>query len=347
MSFAYDEITSQPESWRATIPAVREQWDRITSSLAVAPETHFLFIGSGSSLYISQVAAQSVQEITGLVAAAIPSSDVFLSAGSTVPRGVPVVAFVISRSGRTSEALRAAEYVRDHCPNVTTVGVTCYPESELEQRVEHVIVLPHAAEQSVVMTRSFSSMLIALQTVGALVAGDAALLDELPQLPDLLEACLPRCEEFGRTLGTDLERTQFIFLGLGPNYGIGQEATLKLKEMTQTVCEGYGPLEFRHGPISVVDDSTAVVVVEGERERAYLPELETELKQLGARVAVVAPFQSSNADVALHLPGNVGDVSRCALYLPALQFIAYHRALALGLDPDRPRHLTQVVELSA
>jgi glucosamine--fructose-6-phosphate aminotransferase (isomerizing) len=347
MSFAYDEITSQPATWRAVLPAAREQWDRIAPELHLSPETHFLFVGSGSSLYISQVAARSMQEATGRVSIAVPSSDVFLSAASTVPRDVGAIALLISRSGRTSEALIAADYLREHCPNVTPIGVTCHPGSELETRVKHTLVFPQAAERSVVMTRSFSSMVLALQAVAGMIAGDASLLEELSRLPDLLEASLSQYEEFGRTVGSDLDSRQFIFLGLGLRYGIAQEATLKLKEMTQTVCEGYGPLEFRHGPISVVDDRTTVVLIEGERERAYLPDLERQLKGRGARVAAIAPFPPGTADLALRLPGDVGGVARSILYLPALQLVAYYRALALGLDPDQPRNLTQVVELSA
>ena len=36
---------------------------------------------------------------------------------------------------------------------------------------------------------------------------------------------------------------------------------------------------------------------------------------------------------------------RGLLYLPVLQRMAYHRAMAKGLDPDRPNNLTAVVEL--
>lgn len=99
MSHTYDEIKNQPAAWRLTIPTVVDWWRRISASLAIDERTHFLFVGSGSSLYISQVAAQVMQEATRHVSSAVPSSDVFLSTGSTVPQGVPVIAFVISRSG--------------------------------------------------------------------------------------------------------------------------------------------------------------------------------------------------------------------------------------------------------
>src|SRR5437588_2828046 len=118
MSTTYDEIMGQPQAWQQTIATVQDQWMRIAPSLAMDPHTHCLFLGSGSSLYLGQTAAQVMQEVTGLVSTAVPSSDVFLSASSTVPRDERVIAFVVSRSGQTSEALMAAEYLREECPNV-------------------------------------------------------------------------------------------------------------------------------------------------------------------------------------------------------------------------------------
>lgn len=347
MSTTYEEIKNQPNAWRTTIAATRDQWQQMASSVTIEPHTHFLFVGSGSSLYISQIAAQVAQEVTGHVSIAVPSSDVFLSAASTVPRTAPVVAFVISRSGKTSEALIAADYLREHCANVTLVGVTCSTDSEIVRRTHSALVLPHAEERSVVMTQSFTSMLLALQVVAALIAGEEALVNELSQAPSELESRFTQYEAFARAIGEETQRRQFIFLGLGPNYGVAQEGTLKLKEMTQTVCEAYGPLEFRHGPISVVDTATTIVLIEGEREHSYLGALESELKQHGALVAAIAPYEPKDADHWLQLPTSARDAVRALLTVPALQLVAYRRALALNLDPDAPRNLTQVVELSA
>jgi len=64
----------------------------------------------------------------------------------------------------------AARYLRDRYPHIIPVAVTCYHGTELERAAGRAIVLPHAAERSVVMTQSFTSMLIALQVVAALLA---------------------------------------------------------------------------------------------------------------------------------------------------------------------------------
>ncbi len=242
--------------------------------------------------------------------------------------------------------MAADHLLTHHAENVQVMGITCNSGTQLAGRVRHTIELPHATEMSVVMTQSYTNMLLALQIVAALIAEHATLLNQLTRLPDLLEAELPGYESFARDIGNNLELDQFIYLGLGPNYGLAQEATLKLKEMTQTPCEAYNPLEFRHGPISIVRPGTVVVLLEGEREREYVSAVETDLRRYGAYVAALAPYATGNADRAILLPSDLADVARCVLYLPPLQLIAYYRAHALGLDPDQPRNLSQVVVLS-
>jgi glucosamine--fructose-6-phosphate aminotransferase (isomerizing) len=152
-------------------------------------------------------------------------------------------------------------------------------------------------------------------------------------------------EAFGEALGADAALEPIVYLGLGPNHGLAQEATLKLKEMTQVACEAYGPLEFRHGPISIVEPGSAVVVLGGTRDEAYLPALEHDLARHGAHVARISPHPSERAGTAVLLPPGLSDVARGPLYMPPVQLLAYHRARAVGLNPDEPRNLDQVVVL--
>ncbi|MEJ7653545.1 MAG: SIS domain-containing protein [Chloroflexia bacterium] len=149
-------------------------------------------------------------------------------------------------------------------------------------------------------------------------------------------------EWFGRRLA-NLTQRHFVYLGLGIKHGLAQEATLKLKETTQTPCEAYSTLEFRHGPISIIEPGVAVVILGGMREQYYLPSLMADVREYGGYVAALAPYETEHTDHALQLPEGLSDVARAILYMPALQFLAYYRALAVGLDPDQPRNLNQVV----
>lgn len=344
MSHTYREIVSQPETWEHTLEATAAGWEPARRALGFTGEEHFLLVGSGTSLYLAQSAAHVMQERTGRPAVAVPASEVFLSPASTVPAGVPLVAFVLSRSGSTSEAVLAARHLREHVPAARVVTVSCRRDSELAGQAHLAIELPEAAERSVVMTRSFTSMLLALGLVAATIADDGDAVRELERLPGLARDGMAEAEAFAARLGEDTDLDSFVYLGLGPNHGLAQEATLKLKEMTQVPCEAYSPLEFRHGPISIIERGSAVVLLGGTREEDYLPALERELSGHGAHVARISPH-ASEADSSLLLPPGLSDITRGPLYLPPVQLLAYHRARALGLNPDEPRNLDQVVVL--
>ena len=350
-SHAHAEILSQPDTWDATIDAVAGQWRGIVRQ--IPPElwtdhpTHALFVGCGTSYYLAQTAAHVFQEMTGLVSRAVPGSEIVLSPASTLPGGYPVVAFVFSRSGASSEAVMAARYLSGLGGEVHTVGITCTPGSELVQATRYAIELPHADERSVVMTRSFTNMLLAITMVATTLGLREDLAHQVLKLPGLLRTRLDEMATFAQTLADRLDLTRVIYLGLGPYYGLAEEATLKLKEMTQVDCEPYNPLEFRHGAISMVGEDTLVVLLQGLRERAYMADLEADLKRYGATVATIGPYPSDHADCAIVLPAGLDDVTRALLYLPAVQLLANQRAVAMGLDPDAPRQLGKVVRLDA
>jgi glucosamine--fructose-6-phosphate aminotransferase (isomerizing) len=74
-----------------------------------------------------------------------------------------------------------------------------------------------------------------------------------------------------------------------------------------------------------------------------------DMHALGARTLAIVEDASAFADWrpdhVIELHSGLGEWARGALYLPPLQRLAYHRAVAKGLNPDRPTHLTAVVEL--
>lgn len=345
MSHTYQEIGNQPHAWRETITDIPQQWSTISNQIEIKSITHALFMGSGTSLYIAQSAAKCFMEVTGITSTAIPTSEAFLSPASSVPANGQVVAFIISRSGTTTEALLAVRHLRENWSNVVTIGVTCNEGTDLETVSHHCLTLPIAHEVSVVMTQSFTTLLLALQVVASIIADDATLQAELGRLPDAFEHFLADTETLAQTIGELPDVGMFIYLGLGPYHGLAEEGTLKLKEMTQTPCEAYNPLEFRHGPISIVDDRTVVLLLEGDREAAYMEAVERDLQRHGAQLVAIGPRASNLAEYALVVGTGFSDLARSVLYMPFAQLLGYYKAVASGLDPDAPRNLNSVVVL--
>ncbi|MGE5559436.1 MAG: SIS domain-containing protein [Chloroflexota bacterium] len=336
------ELSDQPRAWARTIACVAEQVEQLRPLLA----GQAVFTGCGSSYFLAIAAARVHQQVTGRPATAIPASELFLAADSALPSGQrgPLVAF--SRSGDTTETLRAAAYYRDRGLG-PVIGVTANAESPLARDTSAAIVLPWADDRSIVMTRGFTSMLLASWLASAHLAGDQAFLTELGRLPGEAVTVLDQARPLASGLGRNLGLGRFIYLGLAEQYGLAREAMLKMKEMTQVASEAYSPLEFRHGPISVVDDSTLVVLFSTERGADYYRALLSDVRRCGGQtLAVGLPVAPDVANFTLPLGGELSDRGRGLLAMLFMQLLALERALALGRNPEQPQNLTRVVELT-
>jgi glucosamine--fructose-6-phosphate aminotransferase (isomerizing) len=160
------------------------------------------------------------------------------------------------------------------------------------------------------------------------------------KLPDIGDRLIGRYESFAKEIGENLGFDRVYFLGSGIRYGLACEANLKMKEMTLTHSEPFHFLEFRHGPMSMVNESTLVVGLLSDSNRVHEAKVLSEMEGLGGTVAGLG---ESDADISFQ--SMVPDEVRGVLYLPILQLMAFYRSLAKGLDPDRPAHLTAVVKL--
>ena len=143
----------------------------------------WLFVGCGTSLYLADAAATSWTLLTGESTRAVPASEVLLYPALTRLDGPDVRAVVISRSGRTSEAVRAAHVLRKEL-HIPIVGITCAENSALEAACDFTLVLRPADEKSMVMTRSFTSMLISLQWLAAEHAGNTEFVQSLETMAE-------------------------------------------------------------------------------------------------------------------------------------------------------------------
>ncbi len=362
-----NEIRSQPQSWAAILPAAREQADAWRAFLSGAGAAQILLFGCGSTYYLALTAAAVLQAALGQTARGVPSSEILFNGDAWLPRwGAPSVRGVaISRSGTTTETLRAAEALAAQ-GKTRLAAVTCYHDTPLERLCSPVLVSPEGYEQSIAQTRSVGSMLVGCLAIAghcgtsgrfaggspgsadAEPAGDGALLAALEALPPLGEQLLRQGDGLAAALGGDRSIERVFFLGSGPRYGLACEGMLKMKEMSLTDSEAYHFLEFRHGPKSMVDDATLVVGLLSDAARAAEVQVLREMKGLGARLLVLGETAEGLgwADHVVPFESGLPEVARLPLYLPVLQLLAYYRSVSKGLDPDAPRNLDAVVELT-
>jgi glucosamine--fructose-6-phosphate aminotransferase (isomerizing) len=337
-----DEIWSQPETWRLALEALESHTAGAPPPLAEYDVV--LFTGCGSTYYLSQWAARQGQILHGVPCLAVPASDLLLYPDAVLPRGRRTLLVAVSRSGETTETLRAVEAFRAEGRG-DTVAVTCYPERLLAQRTTWTLGVPVAQEQSVVQTRSFTSMLLAVAwwIGGQRPAGVAS------KLVAAGTGLLKAWDDVARRWASDSSLHRFLYLGSGPFFGLASEGMLKIKEMSLAHSEAYHFPEIRHGPMALMHGSSLVIGLIGDEGHASAVHVLQDMRSLGAHTAALSEADSSElraaVDIDIPLESGLPPLWRAPLYLPFLQLLAYHRALAQGQDPDRPTHLSPVVVL--
>ncbi len=342
-----EEINSQPRIWESVINS-NLSLNGTTSELIKTSAGHnFGFIGSGTSYYLSLSAAAMWKAITGGQAQAIPSADVMFYSDLYVSPGGIDSAVLISRSGTTSEILLAGEMLEKYKTN--RISLTCRAGSSLSQMGEYRYLIDNADEKSVVMTRSFTSMLLQIQILAARYSGNQAFFDQLATLPAIGATIMKKYEGLATDIISANNFTKFIYLGHGPHFGLASEGMLKVKEMSVANSEAYHSLEYRHGPMSLVDDNTLIIYLLSDQTGDAETKLIGEMNALGGKSLVICETANAHvrahADYIVELNSGVEENARLVLALPILQILAYENALKKGMEPDEPRNLTQVVTL--
>jgi len=376
------EITAQGESWAGGLRAAEAVSADELAALMGAARGGVLLMGCGSTHYLAQCLAPWVVEVLGVPARAVPSSELALGAQWTLAPGQRPLVVALSRSGQTSETVMAVRVAKERGCRIA--AVTCYAESELAAEADVTVALPEGQERSFAQTRSFAGMLVATQMLvarmGIATSSDSSpvrrevtptpgpspkdlgrgeivtpergaatgLIEELRRLPELAMPAVAAADALAqRWANQGWDRVSY--LGSGWRYGLAGEAMIKMKEMALATAEAFHAMEFRHGPMALVDERHLVVALLSEAMGRYEEGVLADLCRRGARVVALGPHQPVyGEDYAAWLPVGSGlsELARPVLYLPFLQLLAYHRAMAAGQDPDRPRNVVMAIRLT-
>jgi glutamine---fructose-6-phosphate transaminase (isomerizing) len=338
---------SSPGVWAACLRDLEEhgRYEKALDPLGKAEE--WIFVGCGSSYSVAQAAAWSWTALTGMRAKAVPASELLIYPDQILGKAKcqPVL---ISRSGRTTEMVRVAEDLEGK-RGIRTLAICCARGERLEQIVTSTLSLPAADEQSAVMTRSCTSMLLGLQGLAARFAKQEAFLEALRRMPAGAEGALaewrPRLEKFVQSREFD----DCVFLAQGPFTGLASEGQMKVTEMACAYAQVFHTLEFRHGPKSIVSPKTLLTFFLAEGPGTAEQDVLAEMKELGATTLVIANRAGDSvrqaADLLIDLKLEVPEEARLAACLLPAQLLGLYLGLKRGYDPDQPPNLGRAVEL--
>jgi glutamine---fructose-6-phosphate transaminase (isomerizing) len=342
------EILSQPEVWRDALRALQENGSLQAALEETGSRTHWLFLGCGTSFYLAEAAAASWTLLAGQPARALPASELLLFPELALPCSDGLQAVVISRSGRTSEALRAASLLsREY--RVPTLGVTCACGSPLEDACDLTIRISSADEESTVMTRSFTCMLLALQNLAGRKAADLSFPAALDLMAGHFSCQIHTLADRIEAFVAEQTFAHYVFLGQGPFHGIAREAALKVTEMSCSYGQAYHTLEFRHGPKAIAGPDTCFTFFLSETGNQAETEVLSEMKELGGVIVAICNRASDNlrssGDFVFELGLAAPELVTLAPFAVPAQLLGFYTGIKKGLNPDHPRNLSRVVIL--
>jgi tagatose-6-phosphate ketose/aldose isomerase len=293
-----------------------------------------LFTGAGTSAYAASAAA-SVSSHAG----AVPTTDLLIDPARHIA-GIDVLVS-LARSGQSPESAAVVETVRRLRPEIFQLAITCNPDSALSRAsIDHAVLLdPRTNDRSLVMTSSFSNLVLAGH---CLLDPDAAAAG-VRDASNRAEAMLATIDQACRAAASRVH-DRLVVLSSSPLQGWAQEARLKALEMTAgafaVMAETF--LGLRHGPMSFVRDDTLVLCLlsSDPLRRLYERDLLGELraKKIGHLVGIAGPdapeglFDAVIPAIAFSLP----DALRTPYEIIAPQLLGYHLSRAKGFDPDNP-----------
>lgn len=333
------EISQQPALWTGLLAefedkgAVLQGW---LSTILQQSNVRIIFTGAGTSAYIGQALSAYVQSrlANGQQAQSIATTDLVSHPELYLAGDAPVLLISYARSGNSPESVAAADLVKQLHPHSYHLVISCNADGELAQRAQQdkqarLWLMPDGShDQSFAMTSSYSCMMLA--TLLLFGAQSEPVIRMIEQSTLLLQQKVSVLRQWAQQ-----PCQRMVFLGSGPLQAVARELALKYLELTAGKLTSFyeTSLGFRHGPKSLVDAHTQIVVLDAQQpySRRYDLDLHHELCQDQQALSVQL---CSELLAAERMPDE--DIWLCFPYAICGQVLAFYKAIELQVSPDNP-----------
>ncbi|MFD6533688.1 glutamine--fructose-6-phosphate transaminase (isomerizing) [Streptomyces sp. NPDC060184] len=303
-------------------------------------------LGCGTSYHAGQIGAQLIEELARIPADAEPASE-FRYRNPVVDPDTLYVA--VSQSGETYDVLAAVQELKRKGARV--LGVVNVVGSAIAREADGGTYVHAGPEVCVVSTKCFTNTVVAFALLALhlgrirdlSVADGKRIIAGLRRLPEQISEILANEDEIKRLAAEYADAKSMMFIGRVRGYPVAREASLKLKEVSYIHAEAYPASELKHGPLALIEPAMPTVAIVPdddllEKNRAAMEEI----KARSGRILAVAHQVQEKADHTIVVPKNENELDPILMGIP-LQLFAYHTALAMGRDIDKPRNLAKSV----
>jgi len=332
----FREAAAAPAAVRSQLQGNRDLVERLGEVVRNMAPRVVVTCARGSSDHAATFARYLIETRTGLLASSAAPSISSVYASKADLEGVLFIA--ISQSGASPDLLAAAGAARD--AGALVIALVNAEDSPLARTAHHAIPLRAGVETSVAATKSYIASLAAIVDLVASWTQDRELHLALEQAPDQL--VLAWQLDWGAATEHLRSASSLFVIGRGLGLGIAQEAALKLKETCGLHAEAFSAAELRHGPMALVRAGFPIFAfLQNDETREGVEALARELSAVGADVLVAG----AEVPGAVTLPTlRAHSAIEPLLMIQSFYRLANALAVARGLDPDRPPHLSKVTE---
>jgi len=336
--FMLKEILEESQSLRRAL--MQDQKQVMEMAMDILRAKQVIFTACGTSRYAALIGRYVFSKLAGKFSDVIIASEFGYFADS-IDKNTVVIA--VSQSGETADVIQGVKKAKENGASVfSLVNVV---GSSLARMSDRVLYLNCGPEIGVAATKSFVAQLALFYLLAFAMANrfdeGAA---EIKAIASLVEGNFHGNGEKLPRLARELkDRKDFYYIARGVNFAIAMEGALKLKEISYIHAEGMPAGELKHGTLALVEKGTPVVAI-CPRDYTFDETLSnvSEAKARGAYVIGVSERREEVFDEWIEIP-QVEEIFYPLVMVVPLQLLAYHLAIARGLDPDKPRNLAKSV----
>ncbi|MFN3932225.1 MAG: SIS domain-containing protein [Brevundimonas sp.] len=344
------EIAQQPTMLRETqklLMARRAEIEAFLAPLLAARDLRIILTGAGTSAFAGECLAPVLSTRLGRRVEAVPTTDIVSAPHLYLEADTPTLLVSFGRSGNSPESVAAIELADRLVKTLGHLVITCNADGALAAYGQGArgltVQLPEPThDRSFAMTSSFTTMTYAALAV---FSGIAVMDERVDAIARATQTVITDYTSVMQAAAAE-NYERVVYLGSHIFKGLARESGLKLLELTNgaLVTMFDSPLGFRHGPKTIVNDRTLIVVFFSNNAytRSYDVDLLDELRRDNAAARVVAITAQDgvglNKGDEISIPGleTADDADLLVPFIVAPQILAFFESLRLGLRPDKP-----------
>ena len=345
------EISQQPDCWQQTlalIEAHRIEIDQFLAPLLQDPTLRIILTGAGTSAFSGEVLLPFFNQLTALQAFAVATTDLVSNPYQYLTKEKPTLLISFARSGNSPESAAAVQLVNQFVDNSYHLIITCNQNGKLYQENCHadnaytLALPPQTNDNGFAMTSSFSSMTLATAIIFFQPHFNGALIQQIATTARQL--INTQYNKIKTLAAQSVER--IVYLGSGGFKGLAQESALKLLELTagKVIAIYDTPLGFRHGPKSIINPHTTVIVYLSNNRytRQYDIDLCNEiLRDNKVQDLIILTAEAENQlpsekQIVLGALAEQSDLALAFPYIVFAQIFSFYRSFLTGHTTDNP-----------